>query len=54
MEEEKVQRLRRYEFTLIVVGYGFGPDEAWQDACECHEIEGPMPERYTYTEEGDE
>jgi hypothetical protein len=43
---------KRYEFAIILAGYGDDPEKAWIDACENFESDwGSAPEEYEITDE---
>ena len=47
--------MKRYEFTIILSGYGETPDEAWLDATIQFSLEpGSIPDTYTEETEDNE
>ena len=47
----------RYEFRIVLAGYGDSPEKAWDDATESFAQDPgpcPCPDEYTFEEEGGE
>ena len=44
--------MKRYEFTITLVGHGDSPNEAWEDACEGFMLDpSSTPDEFTVEDE---